>query len=47
MGLELSLAFGLTQLVAQDPSFTSKKCCHLGIHVILGTYDLGPRVNRP
>ena len=34
---ELSLAFCSTQLTTQVPSLTSKKCCHVGIHVILGT----------
>jgi hypothetical protein len=33
----LGLAFYLTQLSTQVLSLTSKKCCHVGIHVILGT----------
>jgi hypothetical protein len=31
-------------LSAQVPSLTSKKCCHVGIHVILETQALEPRV---
>ena len=39
---ELGLAFCSTQLWTCVLSLTSKKCCHVGIHVILGTWDLGP-----
>ena len=28
-------------------SLTSKKCCHVGVHVMFGTSDLGPCVNMP
>ena len=41
---ELNLALYLIQLSPQVPSLTSKKCCHVGIHVILGTHDLRPPV---
>ena len=34
---ELGLAFCSTQLSTQVPSLISKKCCHMGIYVILGT----------
>ena len=34
---ELALAFCSTQLSTHVLSLTSKKCCHVGIHVILGT----------
>ena len=36
---EMGLDFCLTQLSTQVPSLTSKNCCHVGIHVILGTWD--------
>jgi hypothetical protein len=39
--LELDLAFLLIQLSTRIPSLTPKKCCHVGIHVVLGTWDLG------
>jgi hypothetical protein len=38
---ELGLAFCSTQLSTQVPTLASQKCCHVGIHVILGTWDLG------
>ena len=38
-GLGVGLAFSSIQLSTQVPSLTSKKCCHVGIHVILGTWD--------
>jgi len=44
LGWELGLAFCSTQFATQVPSLTSEKCCHVGIHVILGTWDLGPHV---
>jgi hypothetical protein len=37
----LGLAFCSTQLSTQVLSLTSKTFCHLGIHVVLGTQDLG------
>jgi hypothetical protein len=37
---KLGLAFCSTQLSTRVPSLTSKKWCHVGIHVILGTWDL-------
>jgi hypothetical protein len=37
----LGLAFCSTQPSTQAPSLTSKKCCHVGIHVILGTQEFG------
>jgi hypothetical protein len=40
LGWELGLAFCSTQLATQVPSPTSKKCCQVGIQVILGTWDL-------
>ena len=41
LGCELGLAFYSTQLAKQVPSLTSKKCCHVDIHLIVGTQDLG------
>ena len=38
---ELCLAFCSTHLETQVPSLTSKKCCHVGIHVTVGNEDLG------
>ena len=38
---ELGLAFCLTQLSIQVRLLTSKKCCHVDIHVILETLRLG------
>ena len=37
---KLGLDFCSTQLSTQVPSLTFKKWCHVGIHVILGTWDL-------
>ena len=34
---ELGLVFRSIQLLTQVLSLTTKKCCHVGIHVILGT----------
>jgi hypothetical protein len=44
MGLALRVgsSFCSTQLSTQVPSLTSKKCCHVNIHVIRETWDLGP-----
>jgi hypothetical protein len=39
---ELDLTTCSTQHSTQVPSPTSKKCCHVSIHVTLGTEDLGP-----
>ena len=36
---ELGLVFYSTQLSTQALSLTSKQCCLVGIHVILGTWD--------
>ena len=38
---ELGLAFCLAQLSTQVPTLTSKKWCHVDIHVILGPEDSG------
>ena len=35
----MGLAFCSIQLLTQVLSLTSKKCCHVGVHVILGLYD--------
>jgi hypothetical protein len=37
LGWELGLAFCSTQLATQVSRLTSKNCCHVGIHVIVGT----------
>ena len=37
-------SFCSTWLSTRVLSLASKKCCHVGIHVIPGTHDLGPRV---
>jgi hypothetical protein len=37
---DLGLVFCSTQTSTQVPHLTSKKCCHVGIYVILGTQDL-------
>ena len=36
---ELGLTFCLTQLSTQDMSLTFKKCCHVDIHVMHGTWE--------
>ena len=42
MGLvsRVGSSFLLDSLSKQVPILVYKKCCHVGIHVILGTYDL-------
>ena len=42
---ELGLAFCSIQLSTQVLSLTPQKCCHVGIHVILGTWDMCEVVN--
>ena len=37
--LKFNLVYCSTQLSTQVLSLTSKKCCHVDIHVILGTWD--------
>jgi hypothetical protein len=39
---ELGLAFCSTQVSTYVPSLTSKKWCHVGIHVVFRAEDLGP-----
>jgi hypothetical protein len=38
--LRVGSSFLLEQNATQVPSLTSKKCFHVGIHVIVGTWDL-------
>ena len=40
MGLRVKSWLCSIQLATQIPSLTFKKCCHVGIHVIVGTHDL-------
>lgn len=41
------LIFCSIQPLTQVSNLAFNKCCHVDIHVVLGTWDLGPHVNQP
>ena len=41
LGLRVGSSFLLYPTCKTSPSLTSKKCCHVDIHLIVGTQDLG------